>query len=35
MIILLISAGDDLTTVPSGIANFELYRFTASSGVIK
>ena len=29
-----ISAGDDLTTVPSGVANFELYRFTASSGVI-
>jgi len=30
----IISAGDDLTTVPSGVANFELYRFTASSGVI-
>lgn len=29
-----ISAGDDLTTVPTGLANFELYRFTASSGVI-
>jgi hypothetical protein len=29
-----ISAGDDLTTVPSGVANFELYRFTASSGVV-
>jgi len=29
-----ISAGDDLTTVPTGVANFELYRFEASSGVI-